>query len=309
MANSAPVENENSGKKWLLLAIIIILLLINAIQLYLQNQTKKEIEEKVVIIQNKDVEIKIFNYKLDSIKNELQTRYDELAKLGGDTATMGDFIRQLKKDKKSLSASKNSIEAKYNSIKAQYDQLMTNKDSEIETLQSERDQLFKENSGLKQTQVSLNDSLNELKVKKEELSKKVEIAAILKMGNLKVTYISKKDKELDDKKGVKAKKVAKLKISFDIIENKVAKIENKAFYLRIIEPDGTSIYDLSMGGGAFQFEGKEIFYTAKQEFLYDQSEKSVFFVYNKGAEYKIGKHLIEIYCDNAIIGKGSFTLI
>lgn len=306
--SNTPKENENSGKKWLIPAVIIILLLINAIQLYLQNQSKKEIAEKVVIIQNKDSEIKVYNYKLDSIKNELQTRYDEIAKLGGDTATMGEFIRQLKKDKRSLASAKVNIEAKYNQLKSQYDQLMTNKDSEIETLRAERDDLFKENNGLKRNQVSLADSIANLKVTKDELSKKVEIAAILKAANLKVTFISKRDKEIDDD-NVKAKKIAKLKIAYDIVENKVAKIESKAFYLRVIEPDGASVYDLNMGGGSFQFDGKEVFYTAKQELIYDQTQKSMVFIYNKGAEYKPGKHLIEIYCENNIIGRGGFTLL
>jgi SMC interacting uncharacterized protein involved in chromosome segregation len=306
--NNEPKENENSGKKWLLLAIIIILLLINAIQLYLQNQSKKEIQEKVVIIENKDAEIKVYNMKLDSIKNELQARYDEIAKLGGDTATMGDLIRQLKKDKRSLAAAKSSIESKYNEIKSQYDQLMSNKDTEIETLRAERDDLFKANNDLKKNQVSLTDSLSELKVKKDELSKKVEIAAILKVSNLKVAFINKKDKEIDDVE-FKAKKLTKLKVYFDIVENKVAKIESKAFYLRVIEPDGSSLYDLNMGGGSFQFDGKEVFYTAKQEVLYDQTQKSMVFIYNKGSEYKVGKHLVEIYCENNIIGRGAFTLL
>ncbi|MDX2189480.1 MAG: hypothetical protein SFY32_06435 [Bacteroidota bacterium] len=300
-------EKDNSGKKWLFLSIIIILLLINAIQLYLQNQARKEIQEKVVVIENKDAEIKVYNYKLDSIQRELQYRYEEIAKLGGDTASMGDLIRQLKRDKKSLAANAAMAQAKYNEIKSQYDQVMTTKDSEIETLRAERDDLFKANNELKKQQVSLNDSISELKSKKEELSKQVEIAAQLKVADLKITYISKKDKEITS--DTKAKKVAKLKVAFNVLENKVAKIESKIFYLRVIEPDGAALYDLAQGGGSIQFDGKEIYYTAKQEILYDQMTKTLTFIYNKGAEYKQGKHQIEVYCENAVIGRGVFTLL
>jgi hypothetical protein len=35
----------------------------------------------------------------------------------------------------------------------------------------------------------------------------------------------------------------------------------------------------------------------------------MYFIYNKGAEYKPGKHLVEIYCENNIIGRGGFTLL
>ena len=306
--NKPENEKDNSGKKWLLLAIIIILLLINAIQLYLQNQSKKEIAEKVVVIQNKDAEIKVYNYKLDSIQGEMQQRYEEIAKLGGDTASMGTLMRQLKVDKKRLASSAANAESKYRQIKAQYDQLMANKDTEIETLRAERDDLFKQNNDLKRQQVSLSDSMSDLKVKREELSKQVAIAAILKASNVRVIYVNKKDREVDDAE-IKAKKVAKLKISFDVVENKVAKIESKAFLLRVIEPDGAAIYDLNLGGGSLQYEGKDLYYTAKQEVLYDQSQKTITFYYAKGAEYKPGKHLIEIFCDGNLIGRGGFTLL
>lgn len=287
---------------------MIVLLLINAIQFYLQTKSKQEIQEKVVVIENKDAEIKVYGYKIDSIGNELQTRYDEIAKLGGDTASMGELIRKLKVEKRSLAVSKVNIESKYNSIKSKYDELMNNKDGEITILREERDSLFRENNTLKRTQVSLNDSVVELKVKRDELSKQVALAAILKAANIKITYISTKDKEINDLE-YKAKKIAKVKISFDVIENKVAKIETKTFYFRVIEPDGAALYNTSNGGGSFQLDGKEVFFTQKQDVLYDQTQKTVTIIYNKGAAYKPGKHLIEIYCEGGIIGRGSFMLL
>lgn len=305
MSNNAP-ESENNNKRWLLMAIIITLLLINVIQLYLQNQSKKEIAEKTVIISNKDAELKIYGYKVDSIQHELESRYREIAQLGGDTSTMGQLIRQLKKDKRALSSNLSAVQAKYNQLKSQYDQIMSSKDKEIETLREERDNLFRENNDLKRKQVTLSDSVNQLKNTKDELTKQVEKAQVLKAANMKVIFI-RKDKEAGEGE-YKAKKVEKIKVVFDVLENKVAKIENKAFYLRVIEPDGAAIYDLATGGGSFKIDGQDVYYTAKQEILYEQMQKTMSFVYNKGAEYKIGRHLVEIYCDNALIGRGGFTL-
>lgn len=301
-------EKDNSSKKYLLLGIVIVLLLINAIQFYLQTQQKQEIQEKIVVIENKDAEIKVYGYKIDSIGAELQARYDELAKLGGDTTTMGEMIRQLKKDKRFLASAKVNIEAKYNQIKNQYDQLMSKQDTEIVTLREERDSLFRENNTLKREQVSLNDSVTDLKVKRDELTKKVQLAAILKAANIKVSFITTKDKEVFDAE-FKAKKLAKVKIIFDVIENKVALIESKVFYLRIIEPDGTALYNTANGGGSFTMEGKEVFYSQKVDILYDQTQKTITYIYNKGSVYKPGKHLIEIYCEGGLIGKGGFTLL
>ncbi len=301
-------EKDNSSKKFLLLGIVIVLLLINAIQFYLQTRQKQEIQEKTVVIENKDAEIKVYGYKMDSIGTELKARYDEIAKLGGDTSTMGQMIRQLKIDKKSLAYAKVNIEAKYKQIKYQYDQLMSKQDTEITTLREERDSLFRENNTLKREQVSLNDSVNDLKLKRDELVKKVELAAILKAANIRVSYITPKDKEIFDTE-YKAKKVAKIKIVFDVLDNKVAKIESKTFFLRLIEPDGVALYNTALGGGSFSIEGKEVFYTQKSEILYDQTLKSITFMYNKGMAYKPGKHLVEIYCEGGIIGRGGFTLL
>ncbi|TAF74408.1 MAG: hypothetical protein EAZ53_09195 [Bacteroidetes bacterium] len=306
---SSTTEKDNSsGKKFLLLGIVIVLLLINAIQFYLQTKSKQEIQEKIVVIENKDAEIKVYGYKLDSIGNELQTRYDEIAKLGGDTASMGELIRKLKIEKRSLASAKMNIESKYNSIKSKYDEVMNNKDGEISTLREERDSLFRENNTLKRAQVSLNDSVVELKVKRDELSKQVALASVLKAANVKIIYISTKDKEVTDLE-YKAKKLSKLKIMFDVIENKVAKIETKTFYIRVIEPDGAALYNTSNGGGSFQLEGKEVFFSQKQEILYDQTQKTVTCIYNKGAAYKPGKHQLEVYCEGGIIGRGTFTLL
>jgi len=288
------------------MAIIITLLIINVIQLYLQNQSKKDIAEKTVVISNKDAELKIYGYKVDSIQNELESRYREIAQLGGDTSAMGQLIRQLKKEKRSLSVNMAAVQAKYNQLKSQYDDIMTNKDKEIVTLRDERDNLFKENNDLKRKQVSLNDSVSQLKYKGEELTKQVAQAQALKAANVKVTFI-RKDKEIDELT-YKAKKVEKLKVTFEVLENKVAKIENKVFFIRLIEPDGAALYDLSTGGGSFQVNGQDVYYTAKQELLYEQASKTISFVYSKGSAYKVGKHMIEIYCEGGLIGRGGFAL-
>lgn len=298
--------DEQSNKKWLLMAIIIILLLINAIQLYMQTQNRKQLEEQIVVIGNKDAEIKIYGYKLDSIQHELESRYAEIAKLGGDTATMGALIKQLTSQKRNLKADFDNISRKYNEIKDNYDELMAAKDKEIEDLRSERDIMYKENNVLKRKQVSLSDSISQLNYKKEELSKQVQQAAVLKAANIKVTFI-RKDKEIDETE-YKAKKVEKLKIAFDALENKVAKIESKTFYLRVVEPDGAALYDLSTGGGSFTVDGNNVYYTAKQDILYEQATKNIVFYYSKGSAYKPGKHLIEVYCEGKLIGRGGFTL-
>ncbi|MDX2196483.1 MAG: hypothetical protein NW207_08700 [Cytophagales bacterium] len=301
-------EEKKTDKRWIFIAVIIIFLLINVVQLFIINSSKKEIVEKTIIIENKEAENKLYRYKLDSIGRELEKRYEEIAKLGGDTASMSQQIKLLKQERRSLAAAKNNAEQKYNEIKNQFDDIIASKDKEIETLRDERDDLFKQNNSLKQQTVQLSDSISDQKNIVKELQKQIDVAAALKAANVKVSYIDKKDKESNAVE-YKAKKLVKLKITFDVLENKVAKIENKIFYLRLIEPDGAALYDLAMGGGTIKVDGNDVYFTASQEILYDQTNKSLNFYYTKGQPYKPGRHLIEIYNDNSIIGRGAFTLL
>ena len=50
MSNKNNGESENPNKRILLMASIVVLLIISAIQLYLHNQSRKEIAEKTTVI-------------------------------------------------------------------------------------------------------------------------------------------------------------------------------------------------------------------------------------------------------------------
>jgi cell division protein ZapB len=61
--------------------------------------------------------------------------------------------------------------------------------------------------------------------------------------------------------------------------------------------------------GSFNFEGQDITYTAKQDHLFDNSQKSIAFLTAKpGGGYKPGKYLVEIYTDGDKSGEGFFMV-
>ena len=88
----------------------------------------------------------------------------------------------------------------------------------------------------------------------------------------------------------------------------MAEVASKDIFMRLIEPDGAALFDLATGGGTFMVEGKETFYTAKREILFDNSRQQVSFVYDKGNPYKEGRHIVELYADGYLIGQGSFVI-
>jgi hypothetical protein len=135
----------------------------------------------------------------------------------------------------------------------------------------------------------------------------VALASVLKAENMKFEAINNKGKVKDGQE-FKVKALEKLRISFNIAENKIARVENKEIYLRLNEPDGSTLFDLATGGGMFTYEGKEIPFTLKTDVLFDNKKPEVGFVYLKGSGYKPGKYTVELYSEGYIIGTGSFTV-
>ena len=54
--------------------------------------------------------------------------------------------------------------------------------------------------------------------------------------------------------------------------------------------------------------GKEIFYSAKQEVMFSNKKEGVDFMYAKGSEFQSGVHNIEIYEGENLIGTGAFRV-
>jgi cell division protein ZapB len=54
--------------------------------------------------------------------------------------------------------------------------------------------------------------------------------------------------------------------------------------------------------------GKEEFYTAAQEILFDNTRQKLSFLYDKGSDYDGGTYSLEIYTDNYLIGNGQFVV-
>ena len=95
---------------------------------------------------------------------------------------------------------------------------------------------------------------------------------------------------------------------FAIGKNDVARRETKQVLLRVQEPEGSTLYEESLGGGSFNFKGKDLKYTLMQDVLFDNTGQTVSFNYKKGNLFKKGEHKVEIYAEAELIGTGSFSV-
>lgn len=305
-------SNGNATKKALIIGLILLLLGLNAILLYFNLKVKKEVVVQKQIVAQKDTVINKYAHQLDSINIVITDKIAIIKELGGDTAELGRIRKELLRDLKSARGARSSDLRKLAQFRAKiekYTAMLNEKDEEITNLKTENTQLFEETAKLKTRIARTEDSIGQLNKTKEVLSSQVAAASILKAENIKFSFIDKRGKEKTDEENIfKSKKIDKLKISLLISENRVAKIETKTLYMRLLEPEGAVLYDLSTGGGTFMVDGKENYFTAKQDFLFDNKQPVLGFTWAKGSPFKTGQHTIELYCEGFKIGESMFTV-
>jgi len=121
-----------------------------------------------------------------------------------------------------------------------------------------------------------------------------------------VVSVNSKDKEREPP--FRKRNLEKIKVQFSIGDNKVAPIEGKKILIRVIDENGQPIFDTTKGSGTFMLNGKEEFYTASQEILFDNTGQKLVYIYDKGSEYTAGMYQVEIYTDGYLMGTTQFQV-
>jgi len=304
-------ETENKGKAnnrmVLIVAVLVILAIINGIQYYMAVKSEKRNRE---IIESKELQLVATYAKYDSISGQLDMKINEIQKLGGDIDSLLIIKEQLEREKNELKLSRNLAQERYNKIRdkiAGYESLLKRKDEEISKLREVNKALLSENIDLKTQKNELNQEISSLQQERGELQEKISVAATLNTENLKFFAINRRGKERDGDE-FKTKQLDKLKITFNLEENALAEVGAKNIIMRIIEPEGSALYNVAAGSGTFEHNGEEIFYTSSKEILFDNSNQLVTFEYEKGSEFKKGLHKVEFYAEGAVIGQGQFIV-
>ncbi|HTE30382.1 MAG TPA: DUF4469 domain-containing protein, partial [Chryseolinea sp.] len=135
---------------------------------------------------------------------------------------------------------------------------------------------------------------------------KVAIASQLKAENVLIVGLTDRGKERNSP--FKSRQIGKLRVDFNIAENKVAPIEGKKIMIRVVDENGQVLFDVNKGSGTFLFNGKEEFYTEAQDVLFDNTKQKLSFLYDKGSEYASGTYRLEVYTDDYMMGSGEFVV-
>ena len=299
--SQTPASKPKKSSKVLIyvVAALAILLVAALVVYFISENNLKESRAKLMIAYS----------QLDSIGNEMDLKIVEIEELGGDVEELSLVRDSLEQEKEGLLEARTRSNKQIRALKSRvegYRELLVMKDTEIEGLKKVNQNLVVENTDLKTERNELNQNLRAAKKTEEKLTEKVKVASRLEAENILVAALSLKGKAKEDE--FRARQVDKLKVEFNVAKNDVAPISGKEILMRIIDGNDNVLFDVARGSGTFVLDGKETFYTSKQEILFDNSQQQVNFLYDKGSEYLPGRYVMEIYTDGYLMGSKSFRV-
>jgi predicted RNase H-like nuclease (RuvC/YqgF family) len=294
---------SNNKKQQSIVIALAILLLLALVKIGIDYSTNKSLTADNMA---KQEELTETYFSLDSVSSELDKRIQTITELGGEIDTLLKVKEQLEKEKEAIRTRSNREIGQLKARVEGYRELLVAQDEEITKLRAINEKLLTENTGLKEEKNELTASIRDLNQSKNKLEEKVALASQLKVENMVIAAVNSRGKETIGE--FKNRQIESIKVTFNIAENKVAPVDGKDVLVRIVAPDGNVLFDVTRGSGTFMFDNREMYFTAKQEILFDNTRQKLSFLYKKGSEYALGIHKVEVYTDGYLMGAGSFTV-
>ena len=181
--------------------------------------------------------------------------------------------------------------------------------SQVETLKGEKLVLTQEKNTVIKERDKVQkdyDSATTVIKEKEEV---IDIATTLHASNFSILGIDE-TKNGKEKTTATAKRVDKLRITFDIDENRVAQSGTKNIFVCITGPDGKPLAAEALGSGKFSTrDGAEKYYTQKIDINYTQGQRQpVSIDWKQKTNFEKGDYKIEVYNNGFKIGEGISNL-
>ncbi len=160
----------------------------------------------------------------------------------------------------------------------------------------------------KQINKSLNNTISGMSNIIDELSIKLGYASRLNVESLTVKPLKKSfaNKEMQT---ALAKRTLKLKICFDVMDNKVADPGMKDFYIRILTPNAEVLSDSDEPLTFMHPELKQkVVYSKAETINYKNQKTNICFKWVGTEKYKPGLYIVEVFTKENKLGMTTFTL-
>ncbi len=260
---------------------------------------------------------------LDSTKNAVQKEYDDalvrLDELTASNAGLDSIVKRrntemdvLKGKFKSLVGKQNATSADLAEAKKLVSEMNGRIDEyvkEIERLQAENKQLTVDKENLTTENKNLNTNLASTEAAKKEAENKVDVGSTLHASAFKITPINEKNSG-KEKSTSSAKRADKLRISFNLDENRIATTGPKQLFIIAKDPSGNVIKEVALASGAINTrQDGQVDFTTKIDVEYKQGEaKNISFDLRQNDKYVKGNYAVIVYQNGFKIGEGIAVL-
>ncbi len=302
---SQPEEKKSNNK--LLLVLLGLLLIGNGIfaWLWLQERGRANtvvIEKQNVIIESDNVKANLLD--LQQQYATLQTNDKALNEdLDAKRAQIADLLEQAEKHKGDA-----YIISKLKKETETLRKIMQHYVIEIDSLNTMNKVIIAEKEKVTSDLHSEKEKTSKLSKDKEALSNTINLGSVLKAENPTVKGVKFRSGGKKEIETTKASRVERIKVSFVLGENKIAKKGNRTVYVRITTPDGKELCKSPDEDNMVKFNGGKGFYAAREDVSYSNEDVAVDVFCASPNPFIAGKYLIDIICDDVIVGQSSITL-
>ena len=143
--------------------------------------------------------------------------------------------------------------------------------------------------------------ISTLSKEKENLDKKVTLAAQLDVTNIRIEPRNKRGKVAK-----KVKDIVKLAISFTVVKNVTAENGERTIYIRITKPDNDAL--TKSASNTFSYENRTLTYSIKKYIEYNGEEQNVNVFWDVEEFLYAGNYRLDIFEGGNLIGSQKFTL-
>ncbi len=299
-------EEKKSNNK-ILWILLVLLLGGNGTFGYLWWKEKNRAD--TVVVEKQEVIVERDNVKSDLLR--LQEEYSKLessdklvqAELEAKKAEIAELIIQAEKHKNDA-----YIISKLRKETETLRTIMKHFVVQIDSLNTFSKTVIAEKDKVNADLVAEKNVTTQLTKDKDALQNTVNIGSILKAENPTVKGVKFKSGGKKEVETTKASRVERIKVSFVMGENKIAKQGVKPVYVRLMSPDGKEICKSADEGNMVKFNGSKGYYAAKQDINYKNEEVAVEVLCASPSGFIPGKYLIDIICDDVIVGQTSIML-
>lgn len=273
-----------------------------------QDKLQLDYEQSINSLEELKGDNQELNQLIDQQKAELKTQKDKISKM---LATTKDY-KSAKAEIQKLKTQAEKFIQEINDLKAQ-NLVLTDANTQLQTdktaLADQLNTTTNEKMNISKEKDSLSTAKQRLEKEKQKLFVKANKASVIMLDEMEVKgYLTKKNGKQSSESS--AKDVQFLKICFNMVKNEITDSGQELFYLRIIAPDGNTLYDEKAGSGHMtkSSDDSKMNYTKKYLIDYNGKEENICLVWNKDIPLMKGKYKAELYNKGYFSGSTEFKL-